>query len=168
MKWVRAHDAYNSTHMQFLIPAARIARLLAIALWVGAMAGFAFIFAPTAFHVIGPTPVFATTIAATLRALTAFGFGCAVVAALATLALPGRFGRKSIVFAFAIAAMCGLSFFEIASVVPQMERTPLRTGAYEKLHRQSSRVYTAVLLLGFLSLALLAEGRRRGEEVFYG
>lgn len=47
-------------------------RVVLLGLWVGAMASFAFIFAPIAFAHAGPTQGFAGTIAASVRAIVAF------------------------------------------------------------------------------------------------
>ena len=137
--------------MAFLISAARVARTLAIGLWVGAMAGFAFIFAPVAFHVLGATPPFATMIATTIRALTAMGVACAFVGLVTTFALKESRLRAGAI-ATALTGMLALSFVEIISIVPKMEHTALHTAAYAALHRQSSALYSIVLLLGFLVL----------------
>ncbi len=114
------------------------------------MAGFAFIFAPAAFAHVGPTAAFAATIAASIRGLTFFGFGCAAVLVLASLA---EFRRLWWLAAIAV-VMCALSWYEVQVVVPLMERTPLQTPAYEALHHRSSAVYSAVLLLGLLGLGI--------------
>ncbi|MDQ6929230.1 MAG: DUF4149 domain-containing protein [Candidatus Eremiobacteraeota bacterium] len=141
--------------MIFLIHAARVARTLAVGLWVGAMAGFAFIFAPIAFHVLGATPAFAAIIAATIRVLTAFGAACAVVAIASTYLL-GASRPRALAIATALLVMVGLCIVEVAFIVPQMERTALHTSAYSSLHGESSAVYSVVLLLGILSLAAIS------------
>ncbi|MDP9019155.1 MAG: DUF4149 domain-containing protein [Candidatus Eremiobacteraeota bacterium] len=135
-------------------------RTLAMALWVGSMAGFAFIFAPTAFHTMGATPLFAATVAATIRATTVFGWACAALALLTTFLLPTRNGRTAYAFAGLVVVMGFLSFYEISRVVPDMEHTALHTSAYAALHQQSSTVYSAVLLLGIVALALASSTRQ--------
>lgn len=142
--------------MTFFTTAVRIARTIAIALWVGAMAGFAFLFAPVAFRIIGPNAAFASTIATTIRAVTVFGWACAAIAAAATVMLARRTSRTTIPLLAALALMSALSSFEVWTVIPKMERTKLQTPAYDALHRESSRVYGAALVLGLVSLALIS------------
>jgi hypothetical protein len=124
-----------------------VLRNLAFGLWVGAMTGFAFIFAPIAFHAVGPTPAFATTIASVVRALTTFGYICAIVAIVAS-ALDLSRSRRMLVPLVAALAMSALGYYETRVIVPQMERTALQTPAYDALHRRSSSVYSVILLLG--------------------
>ena len=138
------------------VPAARVLRALAIALWVGALAGFAFLFAPIAFHTIGPTAQFAAMIAATLRALTAFGWACALVALGATFAIPGCRKRGTLIFGAIVAAMALLGLYEVIAVIPAMETLKLQTPAYAALHKTSSLVYGAALLLGLIAIAMIS------------
>jgi len=132
-----------------------ITRALAMALWVGAMAGFAFIVAPIAFHSMGPTPAFAAMIAEMLRTLTLFGALLASVAIAATIFLGVR-NRDALLFAGMVLTMWLLTLYERSAIIPQMERTALQTPAYEALHRASSEVYGLVLLLGVAAIALLS------------
>lgn len=131
----------------------RIARVLAFGVWTGAMIGFAFIFAPTAFAHIGPTAPFAATIAASIRGITALGYGCTAVVVLACIPQIAR--RRSFRWLIVIAlVMCALSWYEVQAIVSAMEHTALRTPAYEALHRRSSTIYSAILLLGIAGTAL--------------
>lgn len=136
-------------------------RIVLLGLWVGAMAGFAFVFAPVFFHNIGPTPPFAASIAACVRAIVHIGSWIAVAAAAITVfARPESRGRSiAIIVCLAIAALCGV--IEVNAIVPQMERTPLLTPAYESLHRQSSGVYGAAFLAALIALILSSGSRYR-------
>ncbi|MGZ3517731.1 MAG: DUF4149 domain-containing protein [Vulcanimicrobiaceae bacterium] len=131
-------------------------RLLALGLWVGAMAGFAFIFAPIAFHAIGPTPQFAAMIAATIGAITSFGYGCAAVAALATLPTIGAHPRRSGSVLVLLVLMTVLGFYETHTIVPLMQSTPLQTPAYDALHQRSSSIYSVILLAGVAAFIVSA------------
>lgn len=120
------------------------------------MTGFAFIFAPIAFHTIGPTPKFAATIAATIGTIAFFGYICAAVAALATLPSFVAFPRRSCAVLALLLLMTVLSFYETRAVVPRMEVTPLQTPAYDRLHERSSLVYGIVLLSGLAAFVIAA------------
>ncbi|GAC1393151.1 MAG: hypothetical protein NVSMB31_12200 [Vulcanimicrobiaceae bacterium] len=133
-----------------------MARTIAVALWVGSMAGFAFIFAPAAFHAIGATPSFAATVAASLRALALFGWGCALITIAATLAVPLQPRRWNYAMLAMVVLMSALSFYEIRAIVPLMEATPLHTPAYDALHAKSSSIYSGILLLGIAVLGILS------------
>lgn len=123
------------------------------------MAGFAFLFAPIAFAHIGPTPAFAATIAASVRAITQSGNWLAVIAVAITVfvRLEPRRTAAVIVACIAIAIVAGL--VETQFIVPQMQQTPLQTPAYDALHRKSSGVYSIVLLAGLASLVLSSRPR---------
>ncbi|GAC1393717.1 MAG: hypothetical protein NVSMB31_13360 [Vulcanimicrobiaceae bacterium] len=140
--------------MNRFVESAQVLRTLAMALWVGSMAGFAFIFAPAAFHTMGATPLFAATIAATIRATTIFGWACGAIALVITFVLPSRAQRIAYAFAGLVVVMGFLSFYEISRIVPEMEHTALHTAAYAALHQQSSMVYSTILLLGIVALAI--------------
>ena len=134
-------------------------RIIALSIWVGAMAGFAFIVAPIVFAHVGPTAPFAASIAACVRAIVALGLWVSLIALLITLfaRLEGSRMRTTIVATLAIAAICGI--YETRSIVPKMESTPLQTPAYDALHRQSSAVYGAAFIAALASLALAARRR---------
>jgi hypothetical protein len=52
----------------------------ALGLWVGALCGFAFIFAPAAFHIVSDLTQFAALTSANLRALAFVGYACGGIA----------------------------------------------------------------------------------------
>ena len=138
-----------------------VIRIVALGLWVGAMTGFAFLFAPIAFAHVGPTPQFAATIAGSVRAIAAFGGWLAVIAAAITVfaKLETMRVRIAIVISTALALAC--STYEVRAIIPKMQATPLLTAAYEALHRQSSGVYSAVLVFALIALVLSSRSAYR-------
>jgi hypothetical protein len=129
-------------------------RTIILGLWVGAMAGFAFVFAPIAFTHIGATPAFAATIAACVQAIARSGGWIAVVAAAITVfaRLESRRAAAVIVGLLALAIGCGA--YETSVIIPQMQQTPLLTPGYEALHRESSVVYGVALLAALIALGV--------------
>lgn len=136
-----------------------ILRLLALGVWVGAMIGFAFIFAPVAFANIGPTPAFAATIAHALVQLTRTGGLLGAVAVAITVFARLERPRTSAAIVACIAVMLVLGFVETNAIVPHMQSTPLQTPAYEALHKQSSTIYSIVLLCGLTAFIIAAKAR---------
>jgi hypothetical protein len=57
--------------------------------------------------------------------------------------------------------MIALGYVETQFVLPRMELTPLQTPAYEALHKQSSTIYSIVLLSGIVAFVLAALPNRR-------
>ena len=137
---------------------APIGATIALALWVGAMAGFAFLSAPATFHAMGPTPAFAALIASQIEELSFFGHVCAVivVAACAILAARAQARARWVAVGATTILMAFLVLVQGRWLLPQMRATPIQTAAYAALHHQSSTLYGAVLLLGIIALALAA------------
>ncbi|HET7813451.1 MAG TPA: DUF4149 domain-containing protein [Candidatus Baltobacteraceae bacterium] len=129
----------------------RLLRILAFGLWTGVMIGFAFLFAPIAFSVLGPVLTFAELIGRVIGSITVFGYACAALVVLA--AMLERFAslRAKITALFAV-VMAALGWFEMHAVVPVMRSTPIETPAYQGLHHESSTIYSAILLLGLAGL----------------
>lgn len=137
-----------------------VVRIVLLGLWVGAMAGFAFLFAPIAFAHVGPTPAFAATIAASVRAITATGVVAGILAALITMLLRFDSPRRKITIVLCIAVAIAFGAVETWVIVPKMESTPLQTAAYDALHRQSSAVYSGVLLFALAALVMSSTSRQ--------
>lgn len=133
-----------------------IARIVLLGLWVGAMTGFAFLFAPIAFTHIGPTPAFASMIAACVRSISAAGFAFGLTSILLTLVLAGESRRAKLFISGSIVLALLFTAIETMLIVPKMETTPLQTAAYESLHHQSSGVYSAVMLFALIGLVAAA------------
>jgi hypothetical protein len=139
--------------------------VLALGLWIGALAGFAFVFAPTAFSVLPNLNTFATLIGAVLRALTDTGY------VLGAVALPAALVRGARLRAVMVALMLALSLYHVQVVMPAMQATlqslrapiaqtpkddPIRMH-YDAEHRWSSSVYAAILLLGLIALSAASQ-----------
>jgi hypothetical protein len=142
----------------------------ALSLWVGALAGFAFIFAPAAFaRLSGDLDLFASIVVRALENLAVFGYACGGVAVVTSLiAIGARRSRRAIARAACVVLMVGLVAFSQNAIVPRMLDTQTSFHAsfntipkddprrirYDALHAESSRVYGAVLILGLCALAL--------------
>ncbi len=148
-----------------------------LALWAGAMAGFAFVFAPIAIRIVPQMDTFAALIAAVIRGVGSFGTFCGALAVLAAAgraivpeARPLACGRVALV-AVGLAA----SAYESTAIIPRMEATaaqisgPIdsvpkddpRRAAYDAQHAASSRVYGLAFLCVLGAVGLAPFGRRR-------
>ncbi|MGH7708379.1 MAG: DUF4149 domain-containing protein [Vulcanimicrobiaceae bacterium] len=151
-----------------------LAERLALALWIGGLVGFAFLFAPVAFATIPDLATFARLIGRELLALARFGYVCGAVALIA-LGWRARIApvRGTMIRAALVLAMLVLVAIETRIVVPQMgrllsaidaplgtlARTDSRRAAYDAEHRRSSTIYGAVLVLGLLAFAAAGSER---------
>jgi hypothetical protein len=148
-----------------------------LALWAGAMAGFAFVFAPIAIRIVPEMGTFAALIGAFIRGLSSFGAACggiAIVASLARAVVPES--RALAVGRIALVAVgLSASAYETTAIVPHMEATAAqipgaidsvpkddpRRAAYDEQHRQSTRVYGLAFLCVLAAAILVPFGRRR-------
>jgi hypothetical protein len=151
-----------------------------LALWAGAMAGFAFVVAPIAIRIVPRMDTFATLVGAIIRGLGSFGAVCGALAIAAALgraltpaARPFALGRMALV-AIGLAG----SAYESGAIIPRMEATaalipgPIdsvpkddpRRAAYDAEHKNSSRVYGLAFLCVLGAAALVPFGRRRSAE----
>ncbi|MHB8147649.1 MAG: hypothetical protein ACYDGM_10380 [Vulcanimicrobiaceae bacterium] len=131
-------------------------RVLVLGIWLGAMIGFAFLFAPAAFAHVGPTPAFAATIATSVGLLTRLGDWCGIVAAAITVFAYLERRRVAAIIVACITLAMAFGFAEMQWVVPQMQSTPLRTAAYDALHQRSSAMYAIIVLAVVAAFALSA------------
>ena len=150
-----------------------------LGLWAGAMAGFAFVFAPVAIRIVPRMDTFASLIAGVIRALGPFGIACGSIAiAAAALRAPAASGRNLALARIALVAIgLAASAYETQAVIPRMEATaatiagPIdsvaksdpRRVAYDQEHTASTRVYGAAFLCVLGALGLAAFGRKRPE-----
>ncbi|MBV8299366.1 MAG: DUF4149 domain-containing protein [Candidatus Eremiobacteraeota bacterium] len=136
----------------------------ALGVWLGALAGFAFVSAPLAFRIVAPLDVarFAELTARALGALTVWGYvlgGLALLAAILRSVGAGDrtwdFGRAALV----VLAL-GLATYEQRAIVAQMQAMPdVHSAAYHALHARSAQVYGAVVVLVLAALVLAAARR---------
>jgi len=143
----------------------RLDRLLAaveipdIGLWLGALCGFAFIFAPNAFHLVPDTAEFASLTEANLRELALVGAICGGIAIVIALvrSLDAADRTSDIVRALLLLIALGLVAYETLSVVPAMTAlTDLHSPAFDDLHRQSSQIYGGVVICTLAALVMAA------------
>jgi len=160
----------KSTRREKVTRLIEVLQVWALAAWVGSLVGFAFVFAPVAFsHLSGDLDTFASIVGVTLADLSLLGYACGAVAlAISLVAAATIRSRRAIVRAVCIAFMLGLTAFSQNAIVPAMVRVQAsfhapfnavakddpRRARYDALHRESSEVYGAVLILGFGALAL--------------
>ncbi len=147
--------------------------------WAGAMAGFAFVFAPIAIRIVPGLNIFAALVAAVIRGLGTLGAVCGGIAIAAALAR--AIGRDARPLAFVriilVAISLGASAYETSAIIPRMESAashipgPLdsvpkddpRRAAYDAQHATSSRVYGIALLCVLAALALAPFGRKKAR-----
>jgi hypothetical protein len=150
----------------------RIDRILAaieipaLGLWLGALCGFAFIFAPNAFRIVAPTDIgrFAALTSSNLGALAIVGYVCGGVAIVMALWRSREAGDPIFDFirALLIAAALALVWFESRTVVPAMALVnDVTSPQYHALHSRSTLVYGGVVLLGLVAI-VMAAARREG------
>jgi uncharacterized membrane protein len=144
----------------------RALRLLAMVVWVGGLIFFAFVEAPTAFHVMGTNQQFAQLIGGSLEALNQFGIICGFAFLLSTIGLWYRTdpkGRRLLLVqaALIILMITGTQIVQ-RSIVPAMERDRAAAGGdinavpkdnaarvdFDRLHHLSENVEGMVLFLG--------------------
>jgi hypothetical protein len=138
--------------------------ITALGIWLGALIGFAFIFAPIAFRLVAPLDVgrFAALTASALAALTQWGYALGGIAILVALARAIDAGDRTwdIVRAALVAIALGFAAYEQQAIVPAMQATSdLRGPEYHALHQRSSGIYGGAVLLVLAALALAAARR---------
>ena len=140
--------------------------LPALGVWLGALAGFAFVSAPLAFRIVAPLDAarFAALTAHTIGALTVWGYvlgGIAIVAGLLRAVTAGDRTWDFVRIAL-VAVALGLATYQQHAIVPQMAAmSDLHGAAYHALHSRSTVVYGGVVLL---VLAALILGAARRDE----
>jgi hypothetical protein len=140
--------------------------LPALGVWLGALAGFAFIFAPLAFRIVAPLDAarFAALTARTIGELTSWGYVLGALAIVAGLVRSAAAGDRRWDFArvVLVALALGLATYQQRAIVPRMTATADVHGAeYHALHGRSTVVYGGVVLL---VLAALVLGAARRDE----
>jgi hypothetical protein len=131
----------------------------AIGLWLGALCGFAFIFAPAAFAGIPDVSQFATLIAANLRTLAELGAICGGLAIVVALirSFDAADRTNDIVRAGLLLVALLLVAYETFAIVPAMAAiADLHSPEYAALHGRSSQVYGGVVLLALAALVMAA------------
>jgi hypothetical protein len=138
----------------------------ALGLWLGALCGFAFIFAPIAFRIVAPLDIgrFAALTSAILTALAYMGYVCGGLAIVMALWRSREAGDRIFDFvrALLIAVALALVWFESRAFVPAMAAVnDVASAEYHALHNRSTIVYGSVVLLGLIAI-VMAAARREG------
>jgi uncharacterized protein DUF4149 len=136
----------------------------ALGIWLGALAGFAFISAPLTFHAFAALDAqrFADLTAHTLGTLTMWGYVLGPVAIVTALLRAASAGDRTwdLARAALVAVALGLATYEARAIVPLMQAmTDLRDPAYHALHQRSMLVYGAVVIVMLAALVLAAARR---------
>jgi hypothetical protein len=150
-----------------------------LALWAGAMAGFAFVFAPAASKVVVPRGMdtFSSLIGTTIRGLGSFGAVCGALAIVASLgrALAPESRRLAFTRVALVAAGMTASGYVAGAIIPHMDtiaatipgpidsvpKTDPRRAAYDAEHQNSTRVYGVAFFCVLAAAMLVPFGRRR-------
>jgi uncharacterized membrane protein len=152
----------------------RVLRLLAIVVWVGGLIFFAFVEAPTAFHVMGTTQQFAQLINGSITTLNRVGQTCGLVFFIATIPVWLRTDtqRRKLLRAelLLVLLMMAATDYVQSSIIPAMERDRAAAGGdiaafpttnptridFDRLHAFSEKVEGSALLLGLAVVFLMA------------
>ncbi len=147
---------------------ARVVRLLALAMWLGAIMFFGAVVAPTAARTFGTTEQFADFIGASILRLHSIGLWCGV-ALLVSLRLLGSRAFRVPVQAGLALLMIVLTFVSNRAVILPMEHdralaggnisvllpgSPLRAD-FDARHAWSTRIEGTVLFCGLALVALI-------------
>ena len=161
----------------------RALRLLAIVVWVGGLIFFAFVEAPTAFHVMGTNQQFALLIGESLDTLNGFGITCGFAFLLSTIGLWYRTDPKGrrLLLTEAVLIILMITATQIVqrNIVPAMERDRAAAGGdinavptdnaaridFDRLHHLSEKVEGAILLFGLCVVFVMAAEDQRSERV---
>jgi hypothetical protein len=131
----------------------------AIGLWLGALCGFAFIFAPVAFRLVPDGTQFADLTIANLRILadvgTVFGFTAFIVALVRSFDAADR--TNDFFRAALIAVALLLVAYETYGIVPAMATiADVHSQAFADLHQRSIEVYGGVVAFALVALIMAA------------
>jgi hypothetical protein len=136
----------------------------ALGIWLGALAGFAFVSAPLAFRIVAPLGVahFAALTAQSIGVLTVWGYVLGAIAIVAAVLRAAGAGdrRADVVRVTLVVVALGLATYQQRAIVPAMAATAdVRGEQYQALHRRSTGVYGGVVLLVLAALVLAAARR---------
>jgi uncharacterized membrane protein len=152
----------------------RFLQLLTMALWVGGLAFFAFVLAPTAFGTLPTIHLAGSVVGACLKVFDGVELGCGTVFLAATAALflraPHRIrGRYEMEFLLAGVMVLATAYLQW-NIIPAMDRDQAQASGdvnalpadnltrvhFDRLHKGSERIAGTVLLLGLGVLFLMS------------
>jgi hypothetical protein len=131
----------------------------AIGLWLGALCGFAFVFAPAAFRLVPDVTQFASLTAANLRALAVVGAICGGIAIVVALvrSVDASDRTSDIVRAALVLLALVLVAYDMFAIVPAVAAvTNVHSPEFAELHQRSTQVYGGVVVLAFAALVMAA------------
>jgi hypothetical protein len=131
----------------------------AIGLWLGALCGFAFIFAPAAFRLVPDITQFASLTTANLRVLGEVGAVCGGLAIVIALvrSLDAADRTSDIVRAGLLLIALLLVAYDTFAIVPAMALiTDVHSPDFADLHQRSTLVYGGVVILALAALVMAA------------
>jgi putative copper export protein len=163
--------------MNFIL---RALRLLGVVTWVGGLVFFAFVEAPTAFHVMGANRQFGQLINGSITTLNQVGHAAGLIFVIATVPLwmrsSTRLRRFLMPQIFLVVLMIAVTIYVQHGIIPAMERDRAAAGGditavsstnpmrmdFDRLHGLSEKVEGAALILG-LGVILLMAAEPSGE-----
>jgi uncharacterized membrane protein len=150
----------------------RYLMLLSLVVWIGGLIFFAFVLAPTAFQVLPDTHHAGNVVGRALAKLHWIAIASAIVFLLSSLLYNRLADGTAHVFAMRhvlICVMLGLTLFSQFWIIPRMDTLRASVGdfaavpltdsqrvQFDALHVWSTRVESAVLLLGLVVIYLTA------------
>ena len=150
----------------------RYLMLLSLVVWIGGLIFFAFVLAPTAFQVLSDTHLAGNVVGRALGKLHWIAIVSGIVFLLSSLLYSRITGGTAHVFALRhvlIVLMLGLTLFSQFWIIPRMDTLRASVGdfatvpltdpqrvQFDALHVWSTRVESAVLLLGLVLIYLTA------------
>jgi hypothetical protein len=133
--------------------------ITALGIWSGAQIGFAFIFAPIAFRVLGDPLRFNAVVTPIFGAMSVLGYVCGGIAVLTALARSRDAGDRTadIVRAGLVVIALGLLSYHAHAIVPAITSIQdVTSPAFHALHDRSRVFYGGVLLLALAALVMVA------------
>ena len=159
----------------------RFLQLLSMTIWVGGLIFFAFVLAPTAFHVLPSIHEAGLIVGSSLKVFDWISLTCGVAFLAATAAIfrvaPMRIrGRYELQFLLALVMFLGMGYLTW-NIVPAMDNDQRLAGGdvnaveptnparlhFEKLHVRSERTAGTVLILGLVVVFLMSRETARLE-----
>ena len=131
----------------------------ALGLWLGALCGFAFIFAPAAFRLVPDVTQFASLTTANLRVLGDVGAVCGGLAIVIALvrSLDAADRTNDIVRAALILIALVLVGYETFAIVPATAAIKdVQSPDFAELHHRSTLVYGGAVVVALIALIMAA------------
>lgn len=155
-----------------MLPTLAVLQYLTLAFWIGAMAGFSFLFSPLLFKLLPSRSLAGEVAGASLARLDMVGFISSGIMLVITLlqAIGSGGGRMSVLRVLLVVIMLALMVLNVTSVrarmatiraqlpaeIDQADPADPNRKAYRKLHGISMAIFTLVMLLGAVLIALSA------------